>query len=152
MDIVNKIQLRDIFSKDKSNRANLQKLCKELKDNVDHYDWVGFYIVNEANQTLELGPFAGAPTDHKVIPFGKGVCGESAEKEETIIVPDVSKLDNYLSCSLYVKSEIVVPVFKDDQYIAQLDIDSHDLDPFSDQDREFLEDLCSRLSPYFPLN
>ncbi|HMA62142.1 MAG TPA: GAF domain-containing protein [bacterium] len=138
-----------IFSENEADSDNLQAVCDFLQENVEHYDWVGFYIVNKPEQVLELGPFAGEPTDHKVIPFGKGVCGQSAEKEENIVVSDVSKLNNYLSCSLYVKSEIVVPVFNDGKYVAQIDIDSHQLNPFTKKDEEYLENICLSVKHLF---
>lgn len=138
-----------LFSENETNTEKLQAVCDFLQEDVEHYDWIGFYIVNRSEQVLELGPFTGEPTDHKVIPFGKGVCGQSAEKEESIVVPDVSKLNNYLSCSLYVKSEIVVPIFNDGEYVSQIDIDSHQLDPFTEADEDYLEKVCSRVSNLF---
>ena len=152
MEILEDLDLNNIFEGAQNDFVKLQSLCQYLRDNVEHYDWVGFYIVDPAKKVLKLGPFSGEPTEHKIIPYGKGVCGESAKKEQTIIVPNVAALDNYLSCSLMVKSEMVIPVFKDGRYMAQLDIDSHTLDAFEDQDRNYLEKLCSKLGVLFPLN
>lgn len=124
-------------------------VCQILRDKVRHYDWVGFYLVGESKEDLILGPYVGEPTRHTRIPFGQGVCGLAAEKKETLVVPDVSKVRNYLSCSPKVQSEMVVPIFKDAQMVAQLDIDSHALNPFTEQDRTFLEDVGRLLAKLF---
>ena len=99
-----------------------------LKGKVEHYDWVGFYLVDEtAAHQLVLGPFVGDLTDHVEIAFGQGVCGQAAEIGQTFVVQDVMAETNYLSCSDSVKSEIVVPIFKDGHLVGELDIDSHTL-------------------------
>jgi len=86
-----------------------------------------------------LRAFAGEPTDHTQIPFGKGICGQVAESNQNFIVPDVKAQDNYIACSLHVKSEIVIPLFKEGQNIGQIDIDSHTIDPFTEADIALLE-------------
>jgi len=117
----------------------LTKVCELLQEHIDYYDWVGFYFANEAERTLHLKAFAGEPTDHTVIPFGKGICGQVAESNQNFVVPDVKAQDNYIACSIYVKSEIVIPLFKDGKNIGQIDIDSNTIDPFSEEDERFLE-------------
>ncbi|OYQ46479.1 histidine kinase [Flavobacterium cyanobacteriorum] len=117
----------------------LLQLCHLLKDAIDYYDWVGFYFRNGKKEELVLGPYAGEPTDHTVIPFGKGICGQVAVSNQNFVVPDVSAQDNYIACSLTVKSEIVVPLFVNGENIGQIDIDSHVLDPFTENDERFLE-------------
>ena len=93
--------------------GKLRTVCKLLKDSVPYYNWVGFYIVDEKRRNeLVLGPFGGEHTEHTRIPFGRGICGQAAQLERTLIVQDVSKEKNYLSCSTNVKSEIVVPIFR----------------------------------------
>ena len=125
----------------------LLTICHLLKDAVPHYDWVGFYLVDpEKGRELVLGPFVGEQTEHVWIPFGKGICGRAAEEEETLIVQDVSKETNYFSCSTDVKSEIVVPIFKDDRIAGELDIDSHTVSAFTYDDRRFLEKVCEQVS------
>jgi GAF domain-containing protein len=119
--------------------AKMQQICDLLRNNVDHYDWVGFYFKNGDKRELKLGPYAGEPTDHTIIPFGKGICGQVAESNENFVVPDVQAQDNYIACSISVKSEIVVPLFKDGENIGQIDIDSNTPDPFSSEDERFLE-------------
>lgn len=119
--------------------SRLTEVCKLLKENISYYDWVGFYFANHEAQTLHLKAFAGEPTDHTVIPFGKGICGQVAVSNENFVVPDVTAQDNYIACSISVKSEIVVPLFKDGKNIGQIDIDSASIDPFSPEDERFLE-------------
>ena len=116
----------------------LTQVCELLQQEITHYDWVGFYFANQAAQTLHLEAFAGEPTDHIVIPFGKGICGQVAVSNDNFIVPDVHAQDNYISCSITVKSEIVIPLFKDGKNIGQIDIDSNTVDAFSEADEDFL--------------
>ena len=127
----------------------LQAICELLHDSVDYYDWVGFYLVDAPKAELVLGPFAGEPTEHVRIPFGRGICGQAAERKETFTVQDVSKESNYLACSPRVQSEIVVPILKDGQVVGELDIDSHVLSPFGREDVELLEGICSLVSKLF---
>lgn len=117
----------------------LLAVCQLLSDSVSYYNWVGFYFANYEAKTLHLGPYVGAETDHTVIPFGKGICGQVAVSNNNFVVPDVSAQDNYIACSFTVKSEIVVPLFVNGQNIGQIDIDSHVLDPFTEADERFLE-------------
>ncbi len=117
----------------------MQSLCTFLKAEVPHYDWVGFYFRNGDKEELKLGPYAGAPTDHTIIPFGKGICGQVALSNANFVVPDVSAQDNYIACSLTVKSEIVIPLFVNGKNIGQIDIDSETPDPFTEEDERFLE-------------
>ena len=83
--------------------------CKTLKDTIDYYDWVGFYFANHDTKTLHLEAFAGVPTDHTIIPFGKGICGQVAVSNQNFVVQDVTEQDNYISCGIDVKSEVVIP-------------------------------------------
>ena len=117
----------------------LQSICDVLKQNIAHYDWVGFYFKNGDKEELKLGPYAGQPTDHTIIPFGKGICGQVAVSNENFVVPDVKAQDNYIACSLTVKAEIVIPLFVNGENIGQIDIDSNTPDPFTDADERFLE-------------
>jgi L-methionine (R)-S-oxide reductase len=128
-----------ILSDTGSRDEKLKNLCQFLSDSVDYYNWVGFYFANHDTKTLHLGPYVGAETDHTVIPFGKGICGQVAVSNQNFVVPDVAAQDNYIACSFTVKSEIVVPLFVNDVNIGQIDIDSHVLDPFTEKDEEFLE-------------
>lgn len=119
----------------------MRKICQYLYDEIPYYDWVGFYMINKDN-VLELFEFVGEPTEHVKINIGEGICGQAAMLKDVFIVQDVSKETNYLSCSPKVKSEIVVPIFKNKEVIGELDIDSHYITPFDERDRKFLEKVC----------
>jgi len=127
----------------------LQKICFLLNENIDYYDWVGFYFRNGEKEELILGPYVGEKTDHTVIPFGKGICGQVAVSNETFIVPDVSAQDNYIACSMNVKSEIVVPIFVEGENIGQIDIDSELRNAFSEDDKNFLEFINIEIAKLF---
>lgn len=139
-------RIETIFSSDELTNDKLQKVCQLLHDEIPYYNWVGFYFRNGDKEELKLGPYVGAATDHTIIPFGKGICGQVAVSNETFVVPDVSKEDNYLSCSIDTKSEIVVPIFKNEENIGQIDIDSHELDPFTEEDVKLLGFVCEKVA------
>lgn len=124
----------------------LLKVCQLLDNEIEYYNWTGFYFRNGDKEELVLGPFVGAATDHTVIPFGKGICGQVAVSNETFVVPDVNEQSNYLSCSIDTKAEIVVPIIKDGKNIGQIDIDSHTHNPFTDEDKALLEWLCEEVA------
>jgi len=124
-------------------------VCKLLKDNIYHFDWVGFYVLDVTGSKLLLETFAGKPTEHTVIPVGKGVCGQVAETKMPKIVQDVNQEGNYIACSIDVQSEIVVPILKDEKFVAEIDIDSHSPAPFTVEDEEFLTAVCQILSVLF---
>ena len=132
-----------------SREEKLLKICRLLQESIDYYNWVGFYFANPEAKTLHLGPYVGAPTDHTVIPFGKGICGQVAVSNENFVVPDVTAQDNYIACSFTVKSEIVVPLFVNGKNIGQIDIDSHVLDPFTEADELFLEFVNQQVATLF---
>ena len=139
-----------IVAKEKTTRdEKLLAICQLLTDSIEYYNWVGYYFANHDTQTLHLGPYVGAETDHTVIPFGKGICGQVALSNNNFMVPDVAAQDNYIACSFTVKSEIVVPLFVDGVNIGQIDIDSHVLDPFTTADERFLEFVNQEVSKLF---
>lgn len=117
----------------------LEQICSLLREEVDYYNWVGFYFKNGDKKELKLRAFAGLPTDHTIIPFGKGICGQVAVSNKNFVVPDVQAQDNYIACSISVKSEIVIPLFVNGENIGQIDIDSDTADPFTSDDEQFLE-------------
>ena len=116
----------------------LKGVCQLLQDNLEAYDWVGFYFANHEAKTLHLSAYVGEPTDHLTIPFGKGICGQVAENNDNFVVPDVYAQDNYIACSITVKAEIVIPLFIDGVNVGQIDIDSKTINPFTSVDEEFL--------------
>lgn len=124
----------------------LLHICELLETHIDYYNWVGFYFRNGNKEELKLGPYVGEPTDHTIIPFGKGICGQVAISNENFVVPDVSAQDNYIACSITVKAEIVIPIFVDGKNIGQIDIDSNTPDPFSENDERFLEFVCHQVA------
>ncbi|MBP6757805.1 MAG: GAF domain-containing protein [Flavobacterium sp.] len=127
----------------------LLKICELLSNSIDYYNWVGFYFAQPETQTLHLGPYVGAETDHTVIPFGKGICGQVAVSNTNFVVPDVAAQDNYIACSFTVKSEIVVPLFVNGENIGQIDIDSHVLNPFTEADERFLEFVNEKIAELY---
>ena len=131
---------------DLSIEERLFDLCQLLENKIAYYNWVGFYFRNGEKEELILGPYVGAPTEHTVIPFGKGICGQVAVSNQNFVVPDVSAQDNYIACSVSVKAEIVVPIFVNGENIGQIDIDSNTPDPFSEADEWFLEFVCAKVA------
>jgi len=130
----------------KSVQDRLLGICELLEKSINYYDWVGFYFKNGDKEELKLGPYVGEPTDHEIIPFGKGICGQVAVSNKNFVVPDVNAQENYIACSMHVKSEIVVPIFVNGENIGQIDIDSGTLDPFTEDDERLLEYICEKVS------
>ncbi len=128
-----------VSNSDLNINERLTKVCELLEENIDYYDWVGFYFKNGDKDELKLRSFAGEPTDHTIIPFGKGICGQVAVSNQNFVVPDVKAQNNYIACSIYVKAEIVIPLFYKGKNIGQIDIDSHTSNPFTKADEDFLE-------------
>ena len=142
-----KPQIEHIIANNKNSvDKRLLQICELLESHISYYNWVGFYFRNENKEELVLGPYVGAPTDHTVIPFGKGICGQVAVSNENFVVPDVSAQDNYIACSITVKAEIVVPIFVNGENIGQIDIDSNTPNPFTEDDERFLEFICGKVA------
>lgn len=125
---------------------SLKWICNLLKKRVEKFHWVGYYMNDEKNKRLVLKCFSGKPTSHKIIPYGKGVCGQVANKKKTIIVDDVESEENYISCNIDVKSEIVVPLFLNNIIMGQIDIDSNFPSAFNSHDELFLIEINSLVS------
>ena len=119
--------------------ANLANTVAALKEQFG-WLWIGFYLVKKGE--LVLGPFQG-PIACTRIKKGRGVCGSSWEKSETIIVPDVEKFPGHIACSSLSRSEIVVPVIRNKKVIAVLDADSSDLNNFDVIDQKYMEEIIS---------
>ncbi len=123
---------------------SLQKICELLRDRRKGYDWVGFYFVDrQKERELVLGPFAGQPTEHVRIGFGRGICGQAAETLKVFVVDDVSAESNYLSCSPGVRSEFVAPVMAGGLLVGELDLDSCEPALFTREDSRLLEWVAS---------
>ena len=143
------LQIAEIIKGEKNLIANLANIVSILKYTFNKFLWVGFYFIDTDNKNeLVLGPFQGkvACTRLKV---GKGVCGTAVEKKETIIVKDVSKFPGHIFCDSDSKSEIVIPVFKNSNVIAVLDVDSGEISEFDEKDKKYLEILIKKITHIF---
>ena len=141
-----KINIEEIILAKENFEFKLQQICDLLESEVSYYDWVGFYFKNGDKEELKLSQFTGEETEHTIIAYGKGICGQVAISNENFVVQDVSKQENYISCGWKVKSEIVIPIFVNDENIGQIDIDSHSANIFSLKDEELLEFVCKKVA------
>jgi GAF domain-containing protein len=123
--------------------SNLSNFTAALKQTLDKVSWVGFYLFN--GEKLYLGPFQGKVAC-TTIEIGKGVCGTSAMKMETIIVPDVNKFPGHIACDSDSKSEIVIPLIKNNKLLGVLDLDSISIGAFDETDKQNLEIICKFLT------
>ncbi|MCF6167097.1 GAF domain-containing protein [Lutibacter sp.] len=138
-----------IIEGDDTTSNKLQSICNYLKQEINYYDWVGFYFKNGDKKELKLAEYSGEPTEHTLIPFGKGICGQVAISNKNFIVPDVKAQNNYISCGFKVKSEIVIPILVNGENIGQIDIDSHTVNPFTKNDELLLEFVCKKVASLF---
>ena len=138
------VRLEKIIHSGSQRKAITDFVCRELRK-IPHYTWVGIYVVDGSDLVLASwsGPTA---TLHTRIPVGQGICGAAAMEKATIIVPDVNIDPRYLQCFINTRSEIVVPILRDDVPIAEIDIDSDQLDAFLPSDKEFLEWVSQELA------
>lgn len=141
-------EIKSAVDSDMDSDDVIRFVCQMLNDGVAHFNWVGVYRCRPEENMLELGPYSGEETEHTEIPYGKGVCGRVAESGQRLIVPDVSAEDNYISCSMDVKSEAVVPVVHGGRVLAVLDVDSFGRDAFSKEDVELLEGVAEEIIPF----
>ena len=136
-------QIKNLLVKEDNLITNLSNFTAALKQTFNKISWVGFYLYDGTK--LYLGPFQGkvACTQIKI---GSGVCGTAAQKLETIIVPDVDKFPGHIACDVESRSEIVVPIIKQDKLFGVLDLDSTDYNSFNETDKKYLEELVNFLS------
>ena len=130
-------QIRSLISDEEDIVAILSNISAALHQTFK-WLWVGFYLVK--NNELILGPFQG-PVACFRIKKGEGVCGSTWEKRETILVPDVEKFPGHIACSSESKSEIVLPIFKNNKTFGVLDIDSTEINTFDQTDKKYLEKI-----------
>jgi GAF domain-containing protein len=142
-------EIDTIIISNNSKEDKLQTICDYLEKEISYYDWVGFYFKNGNKNELKLAQYTGEETEHVIIPFGKGICGQVAISNENFVVQDVSEQDNYISCGWKVKSEIVIPIFVNKENIGQIDIDSHTANIFSEKDERLLEYICDKVANIF---
>jgi L-methionine (R)-S-oxide reductase len=135
-------QIKGLLQGESDLIANLANVTAALKEQFN-WLWVGFYLVKK--DELVLGPFQG-PIACTRIKKGRGVCGSSWAQRKTLIVPDVEKFPGHISCSSLSRSEIVIPVFHNNEVIAVLDVDSKELNEFDTCDQTYLEEIVSLIS------
>lgn len=129
-------QLDALLTGEKNVYANLSNASALLNQFYDRINWVGFYLMDDGE--LVLGPFQGLPACIR-IPLGRGVCGTAAETKESIIVPNVNAFPGHIACDAASQSEIVVPIVKDGIILGVLDVDSPELNRFTEDDQMGLE-------------
>jgi GAF domain-containing protein len=131
-------QLRSLLSAQNNTLSNLSNASALLQSFLPDSVFVGFYLFDGSK--LILGPFQGSVSCVE-IELGRGVCGESAQKRETIIIDNVKKHDNYISCDSRALSEIVVPMIKGDKLVGVLDLDAPEVAAYDDTDQQYLEEF-----------
>ena len=137
------IIIKGLLNKNDNRLSNLSNFTAMLKQTFDKINWVGFYLFD--GKKLYLGPFQGKVACTQ-IELGKGVCGSAASSLRTIIVPDVNKFPGHIACDSDSKSEIVIPLIKNDKLLGVLDIDSASLNEFDETDKKYLEYICNFLT------
>jgi GAF domain-containing protein len=135
-------QLKFLLDKNDNYISNLSNLTAALKETFDKISWVGFYLYDGSK--LYLGPFQGKVACTQ-IEIGKGVCGTSAARKQTVVVPDVDKFPGHIVCDSGSKSEIVVPIISSGKMYGVLDLDSYEYNAFNDTDKKYLEEICKFL-------
>jgi len=130
-------QIKALIEGEEDLIANLANICGALKEQFNWW-WIGFYLVKRGE--LVLGPFQG-PVACTRIKKGRGVCGTAWQQAQTVIVPDVEQFPGHIACSSLSRSEIVVPVLKDNEVVAVLDADSEHLAHYDETDKQYLEEI-----------
>jgi len=136
-------QLGSLVLKEDNLISNLANVTAALKQTFDKMSWVGFYLYD--GKKLYVGPFQGKVACSN-IEIGKGVCGKSAELKRTIVVPDVHQFPGHIFCDPDSKSEVVVPLMKNDKLYGVLDVDSTEYNSFNETDKIYLEQICNFLT------
>jgi GAF domain-containing protein len=144
-EIVGEVEL--LINSSKSRDEILRESVQILKHERHHYNWVGIYLLED--ETLVLHNYIGKPTEHTHIQVGQGVCGVAVAEGANQIVGDVTKLDNYLACSVETRAEIVVLIRRDVRIIGQIDIDSDLADAFTSEDESLLSRVAELLARRF---
>jgi GAF domain-containing protein len=129
--------------------ALLRKAVRSIDEADDRFNWVGVYLLNEADQELWLHNYMGPGTDHAKIPVGTGVCGRAVAERTNLNIPDVSAEENFLVCSPDTRSELVVLIRAGDDIFGQIDIDSDDAAAFTEEDEMALISIADKLAEQF---
>lgn len=135
-----------ILAREENADESLQAVVEVLHDRVEHYSWVGVYLVE--GDELVLGPWKGPEaTEHVRIPVGQGICGAAAASGETEVVDDVNADPRYLACFPSTRSEIVVPIVSEGEVVGEIDIDSDEPAAFGEDDGAVLERVAALIAP-----
>lgn len=137
-------QLRALIQDESNVIANLSNVSALLNAHFDQINWVGFYLWDDQDQELVLGPFQGKVACNR-IPMGHGVCGSALQQQQTLIVPDVHAFAGHIACDSASRSEIVVPIIIDGHPFGVLDIDAPVTDRFTTEDQALLEACIDEL-------
>ncbi|MGX7446777.1 GAF domain-containing protein [Dolosigranulum pigrum] len=137
-------QLRALIQDESNLIANLSNVSALLNAHFDQINWVGFYLWDDQDQELVLGPFQGKVACNR-IPMGRGVCGSALQQQQTLIIPDVHAFAGHIACDSASRSEIVVPIIIDGQPFGVLDIDAPVTDRFTTEDQALLEACIDEL-------
>jgi len=142
-------EFQDFAQTAPSTQSFMERIAKRLHEKMTRYNWTGFYLVDPADPSyLVVGPYAGSFTPNARIPLTTGLCGAAATSGQVVVVQDVSKDPRYLAGSSLVKSEIVVPIFVNQQLAAELDIESYFADTFNKAEQEFVEACANTIAGY----
>ncbi|MBF0709998.1 MULTISPECIES: GAF domain-containing protein [unclassified Gemella] len=149
MDIVNDkelfiLQAKSLISGEHNLFANLSNLSALYKEYIDNINWIGFYLVDEENNNLVLGPFQGKVACIR-IPFNKGVCGHCYTSKETVYVENVHKFPGHIACDSATNSELVVPILQNNKIVALLDIDSISFSRFSNKEINVITEVTTQI-------
>jgi len=146
----NRFRLRDDDKKSIVNSVDPMKAAVNyLFNDKDYYDWVGIYVVS--GEELVLGPFKGPPTPHTVIQLSKGICGAAVREKKIINLGDVWGDDRFIACSTTTRSELVVPIWLEDNVIGEIDIDSNMPSAFSKGDENLVSKIAELIADHVKL-
>jgi len=138
-------KVRKVVAREEAAWDRLERAIELIHTRHAYYEWVGLYILR--GETLELGPYFGAPTEHTRIPVGTGVCGTAVAERANQVIRDVREIGNYLACSPHVLSEIVVLIWDGDEILGQIDVDSDEVGAFGPADEAFLNEVAEMIAP-----
>jgi L-methionine (R)-S-oxide reductase len=132
-----------------NSQALMDRISKRLHEKMTRYNWVGFYLVDPADPGyLIVGPYSGSFTPNARFTISTGLCGAAATSGQVVIVQDVTKDPRYLQGSSMIKSEIVVPIFAKQKFVAELDVESYFADTFTKPDQTFVEACATIIAKY----
>ncbi|MGM9926723.1 MAG: GAF domain-containing protein [Bacillus sp. (in: firmicutes)] len=140
-------QLEALLTGEDNVIANLSNTSALLNVFLEKINWVGFYFLEKEKNSLVLGPFQGLPACIR-IPIGRGVCGTAAAKQETLVIDDVEQFPGHIACDAASRSEIVIPIKKNNEVFAVLDIDSPEYNRFSSEEAKLLQSFVHVLEKH----